>query len=611
MLANSATRLESSLLTDYKVSATFAFGTGQGYVGEPLSSQLILWSRTKKTVAPITISKIKIAFEGGLKDVVVEHDPRRRPEASTTDGLVHLHGINLERQSTNASPIRLSPVTPQKLPLVGSADLTLAPGERRCLSFHHVSRDAGDVEVMSITLYVKEDDYDLEVIITEDDQMNQDVSWVASASGISQKQLKAGRSNMIQISPKPPKLKIELPHLAPTYFTDETILLDLSISNEEEDDADVTLDVRMVGPTGPRPDLKWASTENELSNSVRSTADNEPLEDKSDRLPSKHIGSLARSASEKRRVRIQAASEGAEYLLEIRASYHLLSDPETPIAKTFSAKLLIVLPFEASYTFLPLLSSEPWLSYFDVNQVHETSATDTLEEETASGLTQRWSLTSRISSLADVLLSIDAVEPRVIEVHENATCKISPAAQSTLDLSSIAPSDLQERVFVVEAQKVDLEDRQSTFLDLQLEITWCRNGSSGPSAVTRLAVSELVIPFGEPRVLASARNGESPPGVIHLDYIVENPSMYVLNFILTMETSEEFAFSGVKNVSVQLVPLSRHTVQYNLMPLVKGAWITPLFRVFDTHFRKTLKVNAAEGMRTEQKGIQYWVNADD
>jgi hypothetical protein len=595
----------------YKVSATFGFGTGQGYVGELLSSQSVLWSRTHKTVAPITISKIKIVFEGGLRDLVVEHDVSKSPEARTIDGLVYLHRINLERQSANASPTPLSLVTTQKRPLLGSADLTLTPGQRRCLSFDHIPRVAGDVEVTSITLYVKEDDHDLEVIITEDDQMNQGVTWVPSGSGLSPKRLKAGRSHGVQILPKPPKLKIELPNLAPTYFADEIITIGLLVTNEEEDDADITLDVRIVGPTGSIPEMKWTSTEEDLALAGGLVADEDPLEDQSNQLPSKHIGSLARSASEARVFCVQAASEGAEYLLEIRANYHLLSDPETPITKTFSVNLLIVLPFEASYTFQPLLSSEPWPSYFDIHELNGTSSTDTTNKKIARGLTQRWSLISRIASLADVTLSIDAVEPRVIEIHENAICKISSAGENTSTLSTISFNDPQEREFMVEAQKIDLEDRQATFLDLQLGITWRREDSPGPSTITYLAVSEVVIPFGEPRVLASAQNGASPPGVIHLDYIIENPSMYTLNFNLTMGTSEEFAFSGAKTVSVQLVPISRHTVRYNLMPLIKGAWITPQFRVFDTHFRKTLKVNATEGMRTEPKGVQVWVNRDD
>ncbi|KAK4691489.1 trafficking protein particle complex subunit 11, partial [Lecanoromycetidae sp. Uapishka_2] len=599
------------MLTRYKVSATFGFSSGQGYVGEPLSSQLILRSRTLNAAAPITIAKIKIAFEEGLKDLIVEHDASKRPEASTSDGSVRLHRVKLERQSANPPPTPLSAVTPQNVPLLGSADLTLASGEIRCLSFDHIPRDAGGIEVTSITLYVKESDYDVEFIITEDIQMDQDDLWVPSASGLSRKPLKSGRSNMVEILPKPPKLKIELPDLAHTYFTDEGFTLDILLTNEEEDDASVTLDVRMVGPPGQMPDLKWASTEEEKSSSQSAIDRNDPLEDKSNRLPSKHIGSLFKSASMYRKVCIQSASEGADYLLEIKGSYCLRSDPETQLTKTFSANILVVLPFEASYTFLPLLSSRPWPSYFDVKEFHETPSTDYAGDKTARGLTQRWSLTSRIASLADFPMWIDSVQLRVIKVHENTICKISTSANSNLSPSSISPNDIQEQIFNIEAQKLDLEDRQSTFLDLQLEITWRRNDSLGFPAVTRLAVSQLVIPFGEPRVLASARNGESPPGVIHLDYIVENPSMYTLNFNLTMETSEEFAFSGAKNVSVQLVPLSRHAAQYNLMPLVKGEWITPQFRVFDTHFRKTLKVNATEGMRTEPKGIQVWVDTDD
>ena len=77
-----------------------------------------------------------------------------------------------------------------------------------------------------------------------------------------------------------------------------------------------------------------------------------------------------------------------------------------------------------------------------------------------------------------------------------------------------------------------------------------------------------------------------------------------------MDTSEEFAFSGPKNVSVQLVPLSRYSHRYTLLPFVKGVWISPHFRVYDTYFQKTLKVNATEGMRSDKKGVSIWVDSD-
>lgn len=91
--------------------------------------------------------------------------------------------------------------------------------------------------------------------------------------------------------------------------------------------------------------------------------------------------------------------------------------------------------------------------------------------------------------------------------------------------------------------------------------------------------------------------------------------MHFLTFTATMEASDQFAFSGPKSVAVQLVPLSRHTVRYNLLCTatsgpgsVSGSagptrWIQPQLVVVDAYFNKTLRVLPTEGMRADKKGI--------
>lgn len=578
-------------------------------MGEPLPSQLTLSSQAHQTSPPIVISHVEVVFEGGLKNFSVKHDTSNTPEISLGAGQVQVQHVELKRGSLEPSSNASNPLVAQVLSMFGTADLALASGITKVLSFDHVPRDAGEVEVASISLHVKEDDFDLEYVVTEDEQMHQATLWIEHGPGVARKVLKSGRSNMITILPKPPKLRIELRDLMPAYFSDEDIIINLLVTNDEDDETDVTLDARLLGPADSLPEIAWTLDEETRGLLVQSCT-GDPLKHADSLLPSRRLGKLQRSQKRKLIIRIQANSEPTEYMLEVKADYSLLSDPETPVSKVSSVPIIVVRPFEASFNFLPLYCSEAWPSYFDSSYLSGASDSDESGKQTPSGLTQQWSLTSRLASLAEVPLIVDSLRPRVIEIHEGAVCNISSAAKNTPEASLILPHDLQEHSHLVEVQKLDLEDRRATFLDLQLEVKWHRDGSLAPSTITHIAIPELVIPFGEPRVLATARNGEVPPGVIHLDYIIENPSMYTLTFTLSMDTSEEFAFSGVKNVSVQLVPLSRHTVGYNIMPLVKGVWISPQFRVYDTHFHKILKVNATEGMRHDKKGVSLWVDAD-
>ena len=474
------------------------------------------------------------------------------------------------------------------------------------MGFDHIPRDPGDVEVASMTLCMSEADFDMELVITDQEQIHHENLWVGSSIGLVSKQAKTGRNSVVKILPKPPKMQIEASGVLTSYFTDEDISIPIGITNEEEEGTNVRIDARLLAPSGILPRLTWALNDEQKSGDVTTE---DPLESSGLDSPSISIGNLAPMVNRKCTLCIQGSPIAADYTLEINARYYVLSDPETLTIKSLSTKVAVEMPFEANHSFLPMINSEPWPSYFNTDDIDQ-DFNGTGEQEIATGLTQRWFLASRVASLADVPLMIESVELQVVEIHEGAICSISARSGATLAASMISPNDLQAHDFVIRAQKLDLEDRRSTFLDLRVEVKWYRDGFQGHPSITRLSVPELVMPFGEPRVLASVQNASVPPGAMYLDYVIENPSMYTLPFLLTMETSEEFAFSGPKNVTVHLVPLSRHDIRYTILPFVKGTWISPQLRVFDTHFQKSLKVNATEGMRSDKKGVSIWVDVD-
>ena len=590
------------------VSVTFAFATIEGNVGVVLPSQLVVSSHAHENSTPVSISQIKVAFDGGLRGFNIHNESTEKPESRTSSGLVHLHRVPLQKASSDPTSIlQDSNVSQGSHLLVGVADLKIAPGVTKALSLDHIPRDSGDVEVASITLCMSEVDFDMELIITEQKQMHQECLWVEGPSGLLSKKAKAGRSSVVKILPKPPRMQIEAYGVAPIYFTDQDIAIEIEITNEEEEDTNVNIEARLSAPSEMIPTLGWALDD---ENEARDSAMEDPLNSRSADSPSKALGNLAPMANQKHTLCIRGSVIAAKYVLEIKARYYISSDPETPIIKTFSMNFAIVVPFEGNHGFMPMVHSEPWPSYFDNDDLDTKPNDDTGGQKVARGLTQRWSLTSRIASVASVPLIIESIEAQVVEIHEGTICSISSTSDAPVAASMISPNDLQTHNFIISGQKLDLEDRRSSFLDLRLEIKWHQDGFQGPPSFTYLSVPELIIPFGEPRVLASAQNGDNPPGGIYLDYFIENPSVYALPFLLTMDISEDFAFSGPKSVTVLLVPLSRYTVRYFIYPFAKGLWISPHLRVFDTHFQKSLKVNATQGMRSDKKGVSIWVDAD-
>ncbi len=80
-----------------------------------------------------------------------------------------------------------------------------------------------------------------------------------------------------------------------------------------------------------------------------------------------------------------------------------------------------------------------------------------------------------------------------------------------------------------------------------------------------------------------------------------------------MSPSESFAFSGPKQGTVQLLPLSRRIIKARLLPSVRGEWVRVVMMVRDRYFQKVLRVvpAAEEGMRADKEGVAIWVPVED
>ncbi|KAL8705945.1 MAG: hypothetical protein Q9225_007995, partial [Loekoesia sp. 1 TL-2023] len=476
------------------------------------------------------------------------------------------------------------------------------PGDTKVLSFSLIPRDSGTVRVASITSIIDTETFSLEYTVSGADNIRQEDYWFETTGGLGRRSAGSDGANSIRIHPKPPKMQIDVPQLRKEYLTDETVGLEVKIRNEEDDDAEVTLEARFLGQADAIPTWMW------ISDRKDTTSPEDPLSDqKKNAMLSYNIGRIERSGSRKFNAAFTAKSLATEAVLEIKAIYHVLAEPDTTISKIFVHEAIFDRPFEANYEFQPCVDRWAWPSYFNITE-------DYGSKNSAEGLRQLWSTTARLASFALEPLVIKDVMLEVSGVHDGAICRVRPSAPSDQSPQVvIAPNDFHECRFDITAQKLDLDDRRSTVIQFQLEVCWRRNQPNSPFTTTVLPIPDLVIPFGEPRVLAAAgsEQGEEESEFIPLDYTIENPSTHVLNFDVSMETNDDFAFSGPKTTSVQLVPVSRHTVRYNIVPLVRGKWITPNLRVLDTHFNQVLKIHGTGGMRSDKRGASIWIDAEE
>lgn len=576
------------------VSASFIFVKNEGNVGEPLSAQIAVTSWARRGSAPITLSNVAFQFKGCLSEIKLSHETNGSASSVSNSQIIDCH---LEERTSST----------EKPPWFGNVDLTLHPGQTKVFHFSIIFRDSGEVEVTGSKYDIETERFDL-VISTDTVPFNHAPKWwIRSGNDIKQRKLQTGSGSMVKVLPKPPKMEIRLPGVREHYYTDEPVTLAMEILNKEKEDTEAVLEVRLLGRSKDSLGYSWIRDVTSPMKEVPPPIDNE---DNDIDLPGHIVGRLAKGEKTIEKIRFTAPSEPADYALEVKVLYHLLSDRDIPISKIMIADLVFIEPFETSYELTPRVHPGPWPSYFSLPEHEVQSAIDSKD---AFGIAQKWHLRAKIASYASEKLELKDLAVETHLVHGGATCAITPEFSSIDEI--MEPQALHEYSFNIDCRKTNLEERRPTAIDTSLNIVWQRAAAPGeePNAtvMTTIPIPRIQIPGGEPRVLATATPSPSLPNTIHLIYTLENPTMHFLTFELSMEASEEFGFSGPKLRTLQILPMSRQEVKYVLVPGKTGVWITPMLRVTDRYFNKVLKVLGTDGMRNDKKGVGVWVPGPD
>jgi hypothetical protein len=570
---------------------TFAFGAIEGNAGEPMTSQLVVRSNARPGSAPITLSDLKILFEGGLSEVQLTH-LADVPEPN--NGMSSMHELGLE-ESTGQN---------QKPRWAGNSDLKIYPGQTKVYNFSLIFREAGDIDVSSFTFEIATERFALICTSVDlDSEQQSPLWWITTIGGPKPRKVRGGATTLIKVLPKPPKMEIRLPDVRKQYFTDEPVTVAIEIQNMEEEDTEAVLEVRLLGRS--KDTLSYSWLERPALSPMKEVPP--PLDGADDMdLPGHVVGKLVQGETTTERIRFTAPPDPADYALEVKVLYHLLSDRDIPISKIVIADLVFNAPFEASYDLNARVHSDPWPSYFELQ---EAESNINPESTDAFGIAQKWGLRAKVASFADEQLIIKDLNVQVHGVHGGAACDVSKEFEITE--MAVEPQVLNEWSFSLDVRKNNLEERRSTALDTTLNITWQRTSTpNAPDVTSALPIPRIQIPSSEPRVLASAERSTTVDSLVHLDYTLENPTMHFLTFELNMEASEEFGFSGAKTSTLHILPMSRQTVRFNLYPLVKGVWISPTLKVTDRYFNKNLKVQATEGLKMDKKGVSVWIPED-
>ncbi|KAJ2984395.1 hypothetical protein NUW58_g6080 [Xylaria curta] len=601
--------LDDGHLTSF-IRASFVFRHEEGKAGQICPAQLSLVSNAFPDAAPITLKSLKVHVEGGLRMIHLKHERADNQKQANTN-LEITKVILKESETSENNSIADSPDTSvEQLPLItlqGAQDLTLFSGQTRVFEFDVPLREPGDAKATSVQLFLDSEAFLLTYSMKPDSTASSS-QWYSNSS--SKRRFLRPDPRSIRILPRPPKMEIKAVQILDQYYANEAIRLDLGIVNEEDSDASTKLDVRLLGSGAPVYHVEVA---NGVSQSSSTGSDDKSLRG----IP---VGTISASKSNKVLITLDPIDGPTVVDLSIRATYYLISDPLTPIIQEVSYRLNIVSPFEASYDLLPRVHPE-WPSLFDTENVHDLSDSDT-NITRPRGLAQRWALVTRYASFAHEEVLVSDLDVKVVAVQGNVTCVASKTEALPANGQTLSPKTIEEGYFELISQKSSLDDRSPATADLAFIIKWRR--ISAPDTVvniTTLPLPRFYVTVSEPRVLATASYSSSPsssassaassPQLLFLDITIENPSSHFLTFGLTMEPSDEFAFSGAKTTTINVLPIARRSITYRLLPLVRGTWIRPTLVVRDKYFQKVLKIIPTEGIKSDKDGVLLWVPPED
>ncbi|KAK5327499.1 hypothetical protein LTR93_002883 [Exophiala xenobiotica] len=576
----------------------FAFSTHGVFVGEALECQLSLRSRAQTWLRPIRLSEVKVVFEGSLKPIYLVASGSETLD--TDSSTVGIRDVPLQESSTANRRSSAGAIAS----LTGNANLSIPPDHTKVFRLRTVPREAGEVSIASITLLLDYQEYSLAV--TMSDFGHSVAQWWETKNGRPIARVFGEESNAyntVTVQPKPPKLQIEAPGLRRSYYTNETISISFDIKNDEEEDALVSISARMISPVEGAARIKWLESASEEVPTTEAGLLPLPLRD---------LGTMNPAGKTTVSICIDETVVAVDHEVELVATYRFATEPETVLTKSLTIDVVVIRPFEANYDFVPRLDNDPWPNFF-LAPPPETESSMPL------GLRHKYSVVANLYSFATEPLTIEAILLTATKIQGGAICSAttgvvrkSTTSDATPDKDTISSVVLPDQTaifdFELALQKMILGDRHTVGIDLALEIGWRRQDSDEVNT-TVLEVPKLIAAMAEPRVMLTTSHsalGSSEFSAYRLSFTIENPSMHFLTFNVSLDASEDFAFSGPKACSLSLVPISRQTLTYRILPNKKDEWIAIHLNVVDAYFGQALKVlPGADNVKVDKKGTVF------
>ena len=599
--------------TLHAVSVRFAFAKSQGNVGIALPFQLALKSLSHKHAIPLTVQKIEIMFSGGLRNLQVRHDVSSKSTSLERGEALEVQQVVIQDEYLGSGPHQSEKSgqddrrrdSSTEGVAIGVADLRIVAGNTKVLTFDAIPRDSGLNKVEKVVIHLHSTPHPLAITYSKAKDLQQDLLYRKHGKGkIRQSQI-AHPSTVVNILPKPPKVKLQVVNPILNYYTGEVIKVDVAVMNGEEEDALIDLTIESKGIDGSHDVAQVSWLDEKSPKSQQTSALHE------DHHGKRSLGKLSVGTARTVSFQMRAPTTPSPSVLELKAEYTLDPDLETRIEKHVSFDPDFIDPFAPSIQFFPAVHPDPWPSLFQSS-----------EDEKPIGLVQRWIAAIDLNPFSMEDVCIESLDLVARSGSDDVTTSVLQLPQAVQHAS---PGTVNDRLwFQADIQKKDVDDRKTSQVSFELEIHWCRKGRSSESdhpvvSIMRVPAPHLILSFSEPRVLVAHQRAKTSlkalpiPETVDLIYTLENPSLHMLTFAIIMEADEDYAFSGAKSFNSQLLPTSRHTFKYRILPTIRGKWINPTLRVTDVNFNQTLKVLPTGALKQDDRrvgGVLLWIAED-
>lgn len=589
-----STALDLNNATPSLVS-TFAFAAESGHVGEPIPVQFAVNALSPTSLSDMQIIEVKIVFDGGINPILLKANNSGKSEEH--DQSNSLSKIEVFEENTNNSSNSKRISISGGSYWLGQADFTLSRNGHSVYAFDIIPREAGPVAVASVTILVG--NASREITINTTNIVSEQSRWWESRNGrVVSREFGMHRNvSSIIVLPKPPKVSIDVVNLASTYYTNEKIVLEIELTNGEEETVRGDLHAQFIGASPGLTLLRW---QHDLQTATGTDNDAEEVA-----LLVSSIEGLQSTAVQSHKMILSGFADSMDHELELKFGYTLQSDSTTILTKQVVFDLPVIRPFEANATFYPRLHPEQWPDFFAAPEVSDTAQ--------PKGLKQAFDVRADIASFAPDILHLNRLEliPRRLVGGATSKSGLGTYKQSVIDAQGslqIRNEETKQFHFELELQKLILGNRAPVTADYAIEVHWSRAVTPKEINTSTLLLPKLLAPMSEPRVLLQVIKQENLDSIYSLHYTIENPSMHFLTFNISLESGDGFAFSGPKTKSISLVPISRYTVDYRILMQKNKEWVNVQLNVLDAFFGQTLKVlPASEGIRLDKQGqVQVW-----